>query len=419
MKNIQKILFYLLVITTLFLSGCSNIKNKQTKIDNNGLIKHKAKWVVDANNQFTFDLYSKLINSNAKKNIFYSPYSISAALAMTYEWARWQTAKEIKSVFYFPKQNILRPNFSKIYNEINKKNDAYELKTSNNLWIEKSYSLLTRYVNTIQKYYGWDAKNLDFKNEPEKSRETINNFVAKQTNNKIKKLLPKWTINTSTRLVITNVIYFKWKWKYPFEKRNTKEKDFYISPSNVVKTKIMSMYDNNLNYADLDKLQILELPYSWDKLSMLILLPKINLKSIESLNTENLELWKKQMHKINIDKIYIPKFEFKTTYKLKNILKTLWITTAFDDKVANFSGITGKRDLHIDQVIHKAYIKVEEEWTEAAAATAVVMSASNSMPNPQPKKLIIFNANHPFIFLIQDKKTGEILFFGKVVDPTK
>lgn len=370
--------------------------------------------VVDANNHFAFDIYSEL-NKAESGNIFYSPYSISAALAITYEGAKGQTAEEMKSVFHFPEIGILRPNFAAIYNGINRGEEAYELRTGNALWIQQDYPLLEDYTGRVERYYGGKAANLDFAGETEESRQTINSFIEEQTNNKIKNLLPPGSLNALTRLVITNAIYFKGTWEWEFDKYDTREQDFKITPANIVKTPMMYMNPKKATfyYADTGDLQILELPYKGEEISMLILLPKENLDSVESsLNLEKLNEYKTQMQETKLDSIYLPKFEFETKYTLNENLRALGMALAFDAGNADFSGMTTEEKIWIDFVIHQAYVKVDEKGTEAAAATAVG-TVGSAMP------MNIFKADHPFIFIIQQKDTGNILFMGRVTDPTK
>lgn len=387
--------------------------DKPPQTDDTGSTQQGIQEVVNANNQFAFDLYPKL-NKNKEENMFFSPYSISAALAMTYEGAKGQTADEMKSVFHFPENNILRPNFAAIYNDINKADKDYELKTGNALWVQQDYPFLENYLTTVEKYYGGKAANVDFVEETEKSRQTINSFIEEQTNNKIKDLIPEGVLNSMTRLVLTNAIYFKGTWEWEFDKGDTKERDFKITPDKEVKVDMMYMEPDKatFNYADTGELQVLEMPYKNDEISMLILLPKESLESIE-LTTENLNKWKSQMSEEKLDAIYFPKFEFDTKYGLNENLKALGMPTAFDSGSADFSGMTGGKDLFIDLVIHQAYVKVDEKGTEAAAATAVVMELTSVGPDQSR----IFKADHPFIFIIQEKQTGNILFLGKIIDP--
>ena len=382
--------------------------------DNTGSTEQGIQAVVNANNQFAFDLYSEL-DKDEDGNMFYSPYSISAALAMTYEGAEGKTADEMKSVFHFPEEDILRPNFAAIYNDINKENKEYELKTGNALWVQKDYPFLEEYIDGVENYYGGKATMLDFVKETEKSRQTINSFIEEQTKDKIKDLIPTGYLDETTRLVLTNAIYFKGIWEWEFDKTDTREQDFKITSTDIVKTPIMRMNpeDAKFNYAQTEDLQILELPYKGDKISMLILLPTENLDSIESsLTVEKLNGYKSQMKETKLSSISLPKFEFDSKYFMKNTLISLGMPTAFSDD-ADFSGMIGKKDLYISNVIHQAYVGVDEEGTEAAAATAVVMELTAMLP------MNVFRADHPFIFIIQEKDTGNILFLGRVVDPTK
>ena len=229
--------------------------------DDTGSTPQGVQEVANANNKFAFDLYSELKKSESG-NIFYSPYSISAVLAMTYEGAEGKTSDEMKSVFHFPEDNILRTNFAAIYNDINEGNNAYELKTGNALWVQQDYPFLEDYMSRVEKYYGGKAANLDFISETEKSRQTINTFIEEQTNDKIKDLISAGMLNSLTRLVLTNAIYFKGTWEWEFDKSDTREQDFKIAPDNIVKTPMMFMDPDKaeFNYVDLEKLQVLELP---------------------------------------------------------------------------------------------------------------------------------------------------------------
>ncbi|MBW2988631.1 serpin family protein, partial [Candidatus Woesearchaeota archaeon] len=370
--------------------------------------------VVRANNQFAFELYSELVKSH-EDNLFFSPYSVSAALAITYEGARSTTADEMRAVLHFPDLAILRPNFAAIYNELNKGNQEYELRTGNALWVQQDFPLLEDYTSTVERYYGAKAANLDFVHETEKSRQTINSFIEEQTNGRIRELIPQGYLDVMTRLVITNAIYFKGNWQWEFNRKETRKMDFKVSPEKTVKVDMMHMKPEKVefNYADLEDLQILELPYKGEKLSMLILLPKGEFKALEAtLTIEKLNEYKSKLQKTKLDGIYIPKFEFNTKYTLNDALQALGMEKAFTPG-ADFSGMTGKRDLFISAVLHQAFVKVDEKGTEAAAATAVIMKVTAVRIQK------IFRADHPFIFIIQDKTNGNILFMGRVVNPNE
>jgi len=373
--------------------------------------------VVEANNQFAFEYYSHLKNRETG-NIFFSPFSISSALVMTYEGAREQTAKEMQSVLHFPADdNLRRTEYLKIFNELNKKDKKYELNIANALWAQKDYQFLSDYIDTVEKYYGGKTNNLDFVKDPEGSRVTINDWVEKQTKDKIKDLIPQGVINDMTRLVLTNAIYFKGEWVKQFDKENTTDEDFRINENDSVKVPMMQRTDEEaeFNYAENKDLQILEMPYSGEDLSMLILLPKDDdLAKVEnSLSIENLAQWKKDLKKQRVE-VFVPKFKFETKYLMTEDLKAMGMPTAFG-LGADFSGMDGKKDLFISAVIHQAFVEVNEEGTEAAAATGVVMMLG-ALPGEETK-IPVFRADHPFIFLIQEKNSGNILFVGRVVNP--
>ena len=368
--------------------------------------------VARANNQFAFKLYSELVKTETG-NIFYSPYSIFSALAMTYEGARGGTAEEMKTVFNFPGSDVLRPNFAAIYNRINEASKDYELRTGNALWTQKDYPFLEDYLKTVEEYYGGKAAVLDFINNAEESRQTINAFIEEQTNHKIKDLIPPGVLDELTRLVLTNAVYFKGDWKIAFNESLTMEEDFWVTSDRSVRVQMMHMKPNEtirFNYADMGDVQIIELPYKGENISMLIILPK-NLEEAESsLTLEKLNEYKAEMKEEKLDEICLPKFELDTKYFMQQTLSSLGMPTAFSE-AADFSGMTGGRDLFISEVIHQAYVKVDEKGTEAAAATAVIMKLTAI---PETK---VFRADHPFIFIIQEKETGSILFMGRIVNP--
>jgi len=371
--------------------------------------------VVRANNQFAFDLYAKYKAKH--ENIFFSPYSLSSALAMVVEGARGSTAQEIQSVFHFPKEDdARRTGIQAIYNRINRESLTYELKTANALWVQKDFKLSEEYLKTIEQYYGGKATNCDFVKEAEPSRIIINTWIEEQTNGKIKDLIASGLLNGSTRLILTNAIYFKGKWLLKFNKENTKESDFRLNPLETVKTQMMSLMSKDFNYAETENLQILELPYQGNELSMIILLPKGEdlKKAEESFTLENLAAWKKLFSEEKVN-VYLPRFKFETKYFMAQDLESMGMPTAFSDK-ADFSGMTASKDLAISEVVHQAFVDVNEEGTEAAAATAVMMKCTAMLNENEPK---IFKADHPFIFLIQDNRTGNILFLGRVSNPNR
>jgi serpin B len=385
-------------------------------LDETGVTPEGINATAEANNQFAFDFYTK---HKSDSNFFFSPYSVSSAMSMVYEGAKGDTATQISDVFHLPDIKVLESSSARLYNEINKANKSYSLNTANALWAQKDYAFLPDYLNTVGEYYGGKLTNLDFKINTENSRITINNWVADQTNQKIKDLIPQGTIDSFTRLVLTNAIYFKGKWDKQFVKINTKPEDFDVALGNTIKTDTMQLTgeDANFKYAEDNNVQILNLPYQGNDLSMILILPKTG-KSIQDaekyLSVKELSGLKSEMQNIRVN-VYIPKFKLETKYFMKEDLSNMGMPAAFSG-FADFSGMTGNKDLTIGQVIHQAFVEVNEEGTEAAAATAITMQAT-AMQSPVSIKT--FRADHPFLFLIQQNSTGNILFLGRLNNPAQ
>ncbi|HNS05406.1 MAG TPA: serpin family protein, partial [Candidatus Saccharicenans sp.] len=395
-------LFPWLVAGTIFCSAGNSVNhkvshellNEESEMGDKEFSPDEANLLSSATNQFAFELYLNLKDSEG--NIFFSPFSLSTAMAMTYEGARGQTAQEIKQVFHYPDSlEVTREEFAEIINLINKKDKQYELHTANALWAQKGYPLLTEYVSTVEKYYGGKVTDLDFARETENSRLKINRWVEEQTNDRIKDLIPPGVLNELTRLVLTNAIYFKGNWENQFPKENTKEEEFMVTPEKKVKVPMMSIREKRFNYLENDELQLVELPYTGQEISMLVLLPKNDLTSLEPrLTASQLNEYKKQLRSEKID-IYLPKFKFETKYMMggkKGILGRMGMPTAFSPAEADFSGINGRRDFYLSEVVHQAFVEVNEEGTEAAAATGLVVGVTMVV------KKLVFRADHPFIF---------------------
>ena len=386
------------------------------------------KEVTNSNNKFAFDLYSNLKSKNTENNnLFFSPYSISSAFSLVYEGSKNQTKKEIKEVFYFPDYQKLRPNYAAIYNKLNKKNKDYKLNTGNALWVHKEASLLKDYKNNIENYYGGKAESLDF-SKPDNARLTINNFIERQTRGEIEELLSDGEIQKNTKLVITNAIYFEGEWELAFKESKTEKKDFELINGNSKEIDFMQLSGSeisnsevNLNYADLNNLQILEFPYK-DDLSMVLVLPTEDINSLGEIDYNKYKSWEEQMYSLNHNLKYItfPKFKFKTSYKLNTNLKNLGMPTPF--LKADFSGMLDPKSLGplaISLVKHKATIDVSEKGAKASAATAISVVAKSARPRPRPDPYRTkFIADHPFIFLIKQDSTGNILFLGEVNNPS-
>jgi serpin B len=264
----------------------------------------------------------------------------------------------------------------------------------------------------MEKYYKGGFNEVDYIADPEGARIKINDWVSRETKEKIKDILNPGDITRLTRLVLTNAIYFKGKWQTEFNKNLTNDEYFYLI--NGQKTKVKMMYQKNtFNYYENNDLQLLEIPYKGNKISMVIILPKVGkFKTVENIMDEKkLQEWLKNAMGTEV-KAYIPRFKFTQSFDLSKNLSDMGMEDAFS-AAADFSGINGKKNLYISEVIHKAFVEVNEEGTEAAAATAVVLDTKTLIEE------LVFKADHPFIFLIRDKETGSILFMGRVMDPNK
>lgn len=377
------------------------------KADETGFTEEGVNKIVDSIGNFSFNLFQTI---NRDDNIVFSPYSIYSAFAIVYEGSEGDTKSEMQKIFGFLEG--FEPNFAWIYNRINEQKYV-ELRTTNAIWIQKDFPVYDEYKNNIRKYFGAELRLLDFRNDPEGSRKTINNYISKKTKGKITELLSPGTINQYTRMVITNVVYFKGSWKYKFDKSKTQDYDFWINENTKIKVKMMCMEPKNteFNYFENEEVQMIELSYKGDESSMIIILPK-NYSSdiLNSISYEKYKEWKNSMVSLEAKKICIPKFEIRNKYDLKDILMKMNLTKVFTLE-ADLSKISNDQ-LFIDTAIHEAYIKTDEEGTEAIAITVGRVIASSA-----PLRYIVFIADHPFMFIIEEKKTGTILFMGKVYKP--
>ena len=370
---------------------------------------------VAGNSDFAFDLYGKLKDKEPNSNLFFSPYSISTALAIVYAGAHGETEKQMETALHFtlPNQNLYSA-FGALQKQLIQEDNSrgYRLLLANALWLQKGEPVLEEFLNLTKNYYGAGITLLDFVNETEKSRQTINSWVEEKTKEKIKELIPPNGVNPETVLVLTNAIYFKGEWKNKFEKQFTKRTDFHISAKDKVEVDMMLTENMYKGYQD-KKIQIVELPYKNDEISMVVILPR-EIEGIteleKTLTAENLNSLLSKMRTGQIE-VYLPKFKMAWgTFSLNKALIDLGMPDAFDKKKANFSGINGKGGIWISNVFHKAFIEVNEEGTEAAAGTAVVLTKGLYMD---------FRADHPFIFIIKDNRTGSILFMGRVMKPAE
>ena len=370
---------------------------------------------IDANNAFGFDLFRAL--GSEKGNAIFSPYSISSALGMVYEGARGETADEIRRVFHMAGGDTARRAAIAVFlNGLNEKNSLYKLEVANALWAQKGFDFSKDYVSTVQKFYAGTAENVDFRGNSEAARVEINSWVSDRTQGKIRDLFAKGVIDDATRLVLTNAVYFKGFWAKAFNKDLTFEDDFKAGDGKTVKARFMRPKDGEarFGYAEKDGVQALEMDYKGDELAMVVMLPRMDLSVFEKkLDLETFKAIRASLAQSSVD-VYMPKFKLASKYALKETFSSMGMPRAFTSE-ADFSGMTNRKDLAIGDVIHQAYIEVDEEGTEAAAATGVTMRLTSAMPAAKPE----FKADRPFIFAVIEKDSGNVIFLGRVSDPTK
>jgi serpin B len=374
--------------------------------------------LIEGNSAFAFDLYRAL--KQEEGNLFYSPHSISVALAMTYAGARGDTAEQMAATLQFLlEQERLHPAFNWLDAELanrgegaqGKDDEGFRLNIVNAIWGQKDYGFLSDFLDVLAQNYGAGLRILDFINETEESRLAINDWVSDQTEGRIEDLIPQGAIDALTRLVLTNAIYFNAAWAYPFDGDITADGPFYLIDGGQVTVPMMKQTEA-FGYTDGEGYQAIELLYDGDELSMVIMLPEDGQFEVfeEGLQADKVSdiIGGLELTEVALT---MPQFEFDSEFSLKDTLAGMGMPVAFSG-AADFSGMTGGRDLYISEVLHKAFVSVDEAGTEAAAATAVIMKET-AMPG-QPAEVTI---DRPFIFLIRDIETGAILFVGRVMDP--
>ena len=383
------------------------------------------KAVIEANNRFTVGLHKALRNDAqfTGKNLFYSPSSLSIALAMTSMGAKGNTAVQMAKALHWdaiPKEQLHteEQHFLQALQESNTASN--ELLAANRLFVQKNFSLVQEFVEGTKKFYDAETALVDYQKDAEGARKEVNEWVEQKTKQKIKNLIPEGVFSTRTRLTLVNAIYFKGFWQNQFDEESTHSQEFFVSESEKKEVQMMHLTKKFKHVEDGGELgcQILELPYQGEDLSMVILLPHDTHglgKLEEGLTHDKLQkalesVAQSRPHKVEVS---LPRFKLTQQFLLNDILANMGATDMFNEFKADFSGITpGPEKIYVSHVIHKAFVEVNEKGTEAAAATGVVMMARMAiMFNP------IFCADHPFLFMICHKKSNAILFMGRVVKP--
>jgi len=419
--TLQALLICLLLLGPA--SGCARpalsevAQSNLARVTNPDVPPQDLQELVHGNSAFAFDLYHALRKEEGG-NLFYSPFSISIALAMTWAGARGKTEQEMADVLHFTlPQERLHPAFNALDLELarrgqGKEGEGFRLHIVNAIWGQRGFRFLTEFLDTLACNYGAGLRLLDFKSDPEAARKVINDWVSDQTEGRIRDLIPPGAIDFLTRLVLANAIYFNAAWAEPFDKNLTADGPFYLLDGSQVMVPMMRQ-TAQFGYMKGDGFQAVELPYEGEELAMVILLPdKGRFEEFEdSLDAKRVEEILSNLTYQEVT-LKMPRFRVESAFNLARTLAAMGMPSAFQPDQADFSGMDGARDLYIGAVLHKAFVSVDEAGTEAAAATAVVIKVT-ALPAPS----VELTVDHPFIFLIRDQPTGTILFVGRVVNP--
>lgn len=416
----RAIIFSMLV--AILLSACGGgsapmAESSRAREKNPAVTEADSQSLVDGNNTFALDLYQSLRSENG--NLILSPFSISLALAMTYAGARDGTEAQMADVLNFGPQEQLHPAFNALDlaleeqpPNLDKDQEPLQLNIANSVWAEQTFAFLPDFLDTLSVNYGAGVHLPDFINNPEPSRKEINDWVSDKTKDKIRDLLPPGSVNPDTRMVLVNAIYFNADWLHPFDANDTHDGNFKLLDGSEVTVPMMgqTLY---VPYALGDGFAAAELPYSGGTAVMDLIVPdEGRFDEIESrMTAAKFDDVLSSLEPTDLA-LKMPKFEYESSFSLSDALIQLGMPDAFDPDLADFSGMTGKRDLFISDVVHKAFVKVDEKGTEAAAATAVIMELATAAMNEN-----VLVIDRPFLFFIRDAQTGQILFIGRVLNP--
>jgi serpin B len=370
------------------------------------------------NAEFSVALYHRLREQSG--NLVFSPYSVSAALAMTYDGARGTTAEQMASVLRFPPDRTsLHAAFSAQLRGLRQVSDGYELSIANALWGQHDFPFAPEFRKCVETFYEACLRSVDFQTEAgrEQARRTINEWTANATHGKILEILGKGDLGELTRLVLTNAIYLKGLWETPFAERNSQLDEFHCEDGRKIEVPLMSHVKLEFPYWDCSEFKAMELPYQGGRAGFVMILPDydLSLNHVErALTARSIEATISKLRRREIQHVLVPRLKLKRRANLNQCLAAMGMSDAFDSLKADFSGMSDQAPLNISQVIHEATLDVDENGVVATGATAVLKLAMTYGPPP-----ITFIANRPFLFLIRDRITGSILFMGRVTDPSE
>ncbi len=421
-------LFAVTLMLAIVLAACgsppaaSMAKSNLQRVTSPNVPANDTRVLVDGNNAFALDIYQPLRSQDG--NLILSPFSISLALAMTYAGARGTTESQMADVLRFDlPQGQLHPAFNALDQDLatrgkpaSEEETPLQLNIANSVWAEQTFPFLQEYLDVIASNYGAGIQLADFLNQHEAVRRQINDWVSDQTKDKINDLLQQGIIKPSTKMVLVNAIYFKADWMIKFDPDSTRDVPFHLLDGSEVQAEMMSKTMYGLPYTSGDGFQAIELAYQGGAAAMNIIVPdEGNFAEFEStLDAARLNEILGNMPPSSVH-LSMPKFNFTSEFNLSDQLKRMGMPDAFDENFADFSGMTGGRDVFIDNVIHKAFVAVDEDGTEAAAATAVIIAPTSA----GPIEAITLVIDRPFIFVIRDLSSGQILFIGRVLNPAE
>ncbi|MDT7891006.1 MAG: serpin family protein [Candidatus Nanopusillus sp.] len=421
----------LLGIVSIFLFY--EFSNTSVKVAKNaGWTPEGLSHVVNSSNNLGLKLFKVIQQNNPNSNIMISPYGVFSNLLLLYNGAGGETYEELKNILNLSEPNYVNPNFGELYNILMNTGGNYELKIANGLFLNKNYEFKPTFINTAKDYFLVETENIDVNNRV-KSAETINNFILQNTNGLIKNVISPSDIDENTVLIIANAIYFYGKWATQFKKEDTRPEKFYISPKDVIEVQTMVAYDVPLKYGIFGDIEVVEIPYKGNNTAMVVIIPYnpyyvdnpcIGLKGknlcdlsniVSNLTLDNLYYYLNNLNEIVVDKLYMPKFSFEGKYNLIPYLKSLGINTIFNPGSSNLSNIVYSKspdeNLYVSLFKQFTYIENNEEGTKAAAATVTGIQVT-------ALRQLIIKIDRPFIFMIIDLRTKEILFIGQVVNPS-
>ena len=412
-SNRLKLLSHVSLFNYLFLSffNCSNLLDPNDA-NNYETVAKLNNYAAQETSQLSVDILSH--SKNSTSNIVYSPYSITSALTLLYEGARLKTGEEMRLALHLSSdKDTLRHDFDIVDSMLNSNNQYASLVTANSIWLQNSLSIDSDFTLLAKNIYGCNIGFLDFASNPDSAAYLINAWTANKTNSFIMDVVRPESISPLTNVILINALYLKADWYAPFDSAKTADEPFYVQPSGSVTVKMMR-HDWEFNYFDANDCQLLELPCFGCPLSMVVILPKTSALTnfIAALSSNKLSSLQKAMTSARVQ-VSLPRFKIENSINLNPVLNEFGMNEAFSQN-ADFTGISSQGGIWVDAILHKAFININEVGIKAAATTDVRLIGSSPNP-PEPK---VFNANHPFIFLVKDCRSETILFMGQVINPS-